>query len=376
MSTDADIARRRKAVSGTRAAALSSLALVLSACANSPHGRLIDLTLKPDSPTWPAPPETARYALVGELTGAADFAAARGKLRSGAGRILRAIAGLAVGKRRYQELRRPVAGFTDADGSIFVADMSLQGIAKFDMAQSKFSIWRNAARREAFVAPSAVISDGAGGVYVSDAEKGEVFRLNAEGDPVGRFGAGILKRPLGLARDPTDGAVFVADSEDYKIKKFSADGDFLSAIGGAGQTAGALNTPTYLAFSNGVLYVSDTFNFRVQEFDRDGRLLMQFGKNGDFVGAMARPKGVAVGGGGRIYVVESLFDRLLIFDDQGRLLMTLAGEGAKARSFYLPSGVWTDETGRVYVADMFNGRIVIYDELTPLAAEASNANAQ
>lgn len=355
--------------------ALAAAALAVAGCAGAPEGPLVELAVQANSPKWPPPPEQARYALVAELTGEADFVAARSKFRTGAGRILRAIAGLAIGKRRHQELQRPVSGFTDVDGSIYVTDMSLRAVAKFDMAQSKFSIWREAARRESFQAPTAAISDGAGGVYVSDAEKAEIFHLNADGAALGRFGSGALKRPIGLARDPVDGAVFVADSADYKVKKFSASGEFIGAIGAAGKAAGSLNTPTHLAYADGVLYVSDTFNFRIQEFDRDGRPLMQFGENGIFIGDMARPKGVAVGADRRIYVVESLFDRLLVFDDRARLLMTLAGEGEKARSFYLPSGVWTDATGRVYVADMFNGRIVVYQELTPLGAEANDAAA-
>lgn len=358
------------------ACAMLLAAGLLAGCAGGPSGPVIDFSVKPDSPTWPEPPDPPRYALVGEMIGEADFAAARGRLRTGAGRILRAIAGLAVGKRRYQELRRPVSGFTDEEGRIFVADMSLRAVAEFDMTQSKFHIWREAAKKEFFSAPTAVISDGAGGVYVSDAEKAEVFRLNSSGEPIDRFGAGELVRPIGLARDPVEGVVYVADSGDHKVKKFSDGGEFLSAIGGPGRKAGALNTPTYLSFSNGTLYVTDTFNFRIQMFDRNGEAISQFGENGIVVGDMARPKGVAVGGDGRIYVVESLFDRLLIFNGDAQLLMTLGGEGARANAFYLPSGVWTDDKGRVYVADMFNGRIVIYQELTPVAEEAGDGPAR
>jgi DNA-binding beta-propeller fold protein YncE len=112
------------------------------------------------------------------------------------------------------------------------------------------------------------------------------------------------------------------------------------------------------------LLVADTLNFRVQVFDRgrDGRLA--FGSIGLFVGDMTRPKGVAVGGDGRIYVVESYYDHLLIFDQDGRLLLPIGGTGSEVGRFYLPSGVWTDDLGRVYVADMFNGRIVVFKELT------------
>lgn len=350
-------------------------ALLAAGCAGAPGGRQIDFTLAPDAPAWPPAPETARFALAGELIGEEDFVD-KSKTRQGASRILRAIAGLAIGKRKYRELRRPVAGFTADDGSIFVADMSLHAIAKFDLAQSKFELWTAAARKEELVAPSAVISDGAGGLYVSDAEKAEVFHLDGQGEPVGSFGAGRLARPLGLARDPADGAIFVADAGDHTVKKFSADGELVLTIGKPGAEPGALNTPTHLAFAEGRLYVADTFNFRIQIFDRAGAELAAFGENGVMIGDMARPKGVAVGGDGRIYVVESLFDSLLVFDPDRRFLMLLRGEGRMARAFYLPSGVWTDKAGRVYVADMFNGRVVVYQELTPLEAEAQHAAAQ
>ena len=338
----------------------------LAACAGSPPGAPLDLSVGPNAPTWPRPPDAPRYALVGELIGEQNFVD-RGKLRSGAGRLFRIVVGLAIGKRRLRELRRPVTGFTAEDGAVYVTDMSLRAVVKFDLRENRLLIWRDAARKETFVAPAAVIGDGVGGVLVSDAEKAEVFRLDATGAPTGRFGGDVLLRPLGLARDAAADVIYVADAGDHTIKKFSGDGAFLGAFGGPGLRAGDFNTPTHLWFDDERLYVSDTFNFRVQEFDRAGRAIIAFGENGVVIGDMARPKGVAVGEGGRIYVVESLFDRLLVFDRQARLLMTLAGDGgAAAPAFFLPAGVWTDAAGRVYVADMFNGRILVYQELTAL----------
>lgn len=364
-------------ISAMRIGRLASAAALLAAaaCAGGPSGPAVDFSPPPDAQTWPAPPEIARYAYAGEIIGEEDFSAARSKIRTGAARVLRAIAGLAVGKRRYQELRRPVDGFRNADGSIIVADMSLKAVVKFDFENSKFLVWREAGDKETFEAPSAVASDGAGGVLVCDADKAEVIRLSPEGEPAGRFGAGVLKRPLGVTRDPASGTIFVSDGGDHTVKKFDASGNLIGVIGGPGGEPGKFNMPTHLTFHDGVLYIADTFNFRIQELTPDGEPLAVFGKNGLNIGDMARPKGVAVGGGGRIYVVESLFGRLLVFDPNGQLLMTLTGEGRRANNFYLPSGVWTDEAGRVYVADMFNGRIIAYQELTPLATEEPDAGA-
>lgn len=361
-------------VARSRPLAAFAACVIAAGCAST-AAPPIDFTPNADAAVWPKPPEAARYAYAGEVIGEADFVTARSQVRSGAARVLRAIAGLVVGKRKYGELRRPIYGFRDADGAMIVADMSLRAVVKFDFDQSKFIVWRLAADTETFEAPSAVVSDGAGGVYVSDAEKAEVFHLSASGDPVGRLGADTLKRPLGLAREPVFGDLFVSDGGDHTIKKFSASGHLLAVFGGPGLEKGQFNTPTHLAFHDGALYVADTFNFRVQKLTSKGEPILAFGENGLKIGDMARPKGIAIGGDGRIYVVESLYGRLLVFNPDGRLLMTLAGKGRYARNFYLPSGVWTDSSGHVFVADMFNGRVVAYQELTPLAGEGVDAGA-
>ena len=96
--------------------------------------------------------------------------------------------------------------------------------------------------------------------------------------------------------------------------------------------------------------------------------MFDFGELGLVVGNMSRPKGVAIGGGGRIYVVESYYDHLLIFDHYGKLLLPIGGTGREVGQFFLPAGVWTDDHHRVYVADMFNGRIIVLSELTGLEA--------
>jgi DNA-binding beta-propeller fold protein YncE len=94
--------------------------------------------------------------------------------------------------------------------------------------------------------------------------------------------------------------------------------------------------------------------------------VLDFGELGLFVGDMSRPKGVAIGGNGRIYVVESFYDHLLIFDPDGKLLLPIGGSGREVGQFYLPAGVWAGSQGRVFVADMFNGRVVVLAEQTGL----------
>ena len=47
----------------------------------------------------------------------------------------------------------------------------------------------------------------------NDADLGAVFVLDAQGEPQGVIGRGLLQRPTGLARDPRSGLLFVADTQ-------------------------------------------------------------------------------------------------------------------------------------------------------------------
>lgn len=347
-------------------AALLFLAPALAGCA-APEGDIAPpLAATPDRGVWPSPPDQPRYALAGILTGEQDFVDPDKRGSSGLKTAFDWIVGLATGGRRYKELRRPVSGLVRPDGSVLVIDAGYRGVAVFDMTAKRFLIWDEAAKGVPFVSPVQIAEDGLGGYLVTDAEMRQVIRLDGTGEPTGSFGGEVLKRPTGVARDPLTGMIYVADTAAHDIKVFDATGTLLDTVGGPGREAGRLNTPTHLTFRGDRLFVADTLNFRIQAFNRDGSPVLEFGELGLFVGNMSRPKGVAIGGEGRIYVVESYYDHLLIFDPEGQLLLPIGGTGQGIGQFYLPAGVWTDESQRVYVADMFNGRIVVLAELTGL----------
>ncbi|RMD62371.1 MAG: hypothetical protein D6826_07555, partial [Alphaproteobacteria bacterium] len=303
-----------------------SVFLALASC--SARGPAVAPTLEPgpDAPVWPKPPETPRYALAGTLIGERDFLAAEddtGPVRS----ALSWLAGIVVGEPDYIELRRPMSGLTDDLGRVLVIDASHQAVVVFDMDKRRLRLWREAARGVRFVSPIALSVDGAGGFLVTDSELGEVFRLGPDGSPRGRFGKGILDRPTGIARDPVSGHIYVADTARHNIKVFNEDGTLRGTIGRRGTAPGEFNAPTHLLFRNNRLYVADTLNFRIQILDRTGDGRLTFGRLGLFVGELTRPKGVAVGGNGRIYVVESYYDHLLVFAPDGKLLLPIGGTG-------------------------------------------------
>lgn len=322
----------------------------------------LTLDAAPNAKVWPAPPEKARYVFIRSLIGEKDFLDEK-KVEESMKSTFAWLVGLTVGDADIAELQRPVSGMTDKAGNIYVTDASRQAVMVFDMADRRLLIWEYATKGQRFKAPIGIVDDGAGNFLVTDSELQAVFRLDAKGNPIGAFGAGLLSRPTGIARDPKTGRIFVADTNVHNIKIFSRDGALVDTFGARGDKPGQFNFPTHLAFKHGNLYVADTLNFRIQVLNSSGDNRLTFGRLGQFIGDLTRPKGVAVSRDGRIYVVESYFDHLLVYNKFGKLLIAIGGAGKQTGKFFLPSGVWTDDSGKVYVADMFNGRIVVLGEL-------------
>lgn len=353
-------------MSGAAGALLAAaLAFVLAGCAGEPLVMRLEATATEAGRMFP-PPETQevpRYRYLGQLVGQSNFRPAEGSRRSGARQLVALITGLDEAPEQPRVLQRPQSGVVDEAGRVLVTDVSRNAIFVFDEKAGRLDLWDRATAREPFAAPIGIALGEGGELLVTDAELARVFRLGPDGTPRGEFGAGLLQRPVGVARDPKTGRVFVADTHAHDIKVFDGAGRLVATWGQRGEQPGELNYPTHLTFVNGTLMVVDTMNARVQGFDAEGRPTLTLGQRGRYVGNLVRPKGVAADDEGNLYVVESMYDTLLVFDPKGQLLMHLGGTGTEAGRFYLPAGVWTDSRSRVFVADMFNGRVAVFQFL-------------
>jgi DNA-binding beta-propeller fold protein YncE len=339
--------------------------LMLSGCAETKYVMRFDPEQRAagTTATWPAAPETARYGYVGELVGEQNFVPEAGDTRSKGMKVLAWLVGLFDSDEDRTVLKRPQSGTVDAEGRIYVTDVSNHAVFVFDQAAGKLLVWNRAMPNKRFVTPIGIAIGAGGQILVADAELGRVFRLDREGKPTGSFGEGILTRPTGLARDAQRGRIYVSDTHAHDVKVFDDNGLLLETIGHRGEGEGELNFPTHLAFAADKLYVTDGMNARVQIYDTQGQVAGTLGQRGLFIGNFTRPKGVTVDPSGNIYVVESFYDSLLVFNSEGSFLMPLGGTGKEVGQFYLPAGVWSDPRGRIYVADMFNGRIAIFQLL-------------
>lgn len=314
-------------------------------------------------PVWPSPPEVPRFIYAGQLTGEANFLDDSGESASQVANALAWLVGIGQVKKVPVVLQRPQSGMVDAAGRIYVTDVSRRAVFVFDNVAGQLKVWGLAEAGINFKAPIGVVAGTDGNILVTDAELGLVAVIGPDGTPRRSFGAGILKRPTGIARDPERGRIYVADTRGNDIKVFDDQGMLLDRIGQAGDGAGALNSPTHIAFSGNHLYVTDTLNARVQVFTPEGDFVRSFGRRGVYLGNLSLPKGVTVDSAGNVYLIESYFDHLLIFDKKGQFLLPIGGTGHGIGEFYLPAGIWMDDKERIYVADMFNGRVVIFQSL-------------
>ena len=347
--------------------------VLLTGCASTDTIRgQLNYDLRPEEARpavfWPPAPERPRYRYLGELVGQPNF-----KQNTTSKSTLSTAFSWIVGLFETNTellLQRPQHGTVSDSGRVYVIDTGRNAVIGFDPnpppedesddKDGHLLVWEMAAPNVRFESPVAVALIWNGDLAVSDSKLGIVIRLNAQGKPIGMFGASQLKRPTGLAFDAQRGLLFVADTVAHDIKVFDASGQLVNTFGTQGEGEGQFNAPTHLAFSGGHLYVSDTLNSRVQVFNPDGSRVREFGERGLYVGNFMRPKGVALGDAGITYVVESYYGHLLAYNKQSELLLDINGSGLKGGEFRLPAGVWTDKQGRLFIADMFNSRVVVF----------------
>ncbi|MDH4235201.1 MAG: hypothetical protein OEV15_08725, partial [Gallionella sp.] len=161
---------------------------------------------------FPAPPDEPRYRYAGELIGEENFQPDSMVNRSSATRFFEWLVGISGYGDDPIVLQRPQSGMVDAEGRIYVTDISRGAVYVFDKLAGQLDVWERSGKNERFVAPIGIAQGLQGEILVADAELHSVFRLNSSGEPVGEFGRDVLMRPTGLAFDVKRGLVYVADT--------------------------------------------------------------------------------------------------------------------------------------------------------------------
>lgn len=283
--------------------------------------------------------------------------------------------GTADGSPAVARFDRPAGIAVDAQGNAFVADLAAHTIRRI-AADGRTSTLagtpglpgdadgQGATAR--FKAPTAVVLDGAGGVFVADTGNHTIRRVTAEGvvstvaGTAGQAGAGVAGQPAGTTSGPAllsrfnspsalarDGdRLFIADTLNHQIRVLQAGQ--VKTHAGTG-TAGAavvtetnplmarFNRPAGLALraSDKLLFVLDAGNCVLRGINSAGTVGLMAGHNGDcqtrddanpfnarlntkIVNPDLTPA-MAIAGDGRVYFSEPgiVQARLRFFADNG-----------------------------------------------------------
>ena len=323
------------------------------------------------------------------------------------------------GPASQAQLNFPTGVAVDGAGNLYIADTNNDRIRKVDSAGTITTIAGTGERRfggdggpaiqAQLDAPSGVVVDGAGNLYIADRANHRIRKVDSTGTITTIAGTGErgfggdggpatqarLNNPYGVAVDGA-GNLYIADLANHRIRKVDSTGTITTfagtgerGFGGDGGPASQaqLNFPTGVAVDEaGNLYIADWSNARIRKVDGTGTITtiagtgeLGFGGDGGpaIQAQLGDPTGVAVDGAGNLYIADQYNNRIRRVDSTGTLT-TIAGTGERGFSgdsgpatqaqLDDPTGVAVDGAGTLYIADASNHRIRL---LTPTATGSS-----
>ncbi len=204
-----------------------------------------------------------------------------------------------------------------------------------------------------------------GMTYISDGEKGEIWKIEADGRS--SVLAKGLDTPSAVAIDK-NGDLLVADSGTHTIKKIDESGN-ISLVAGVeassgnndGDTSASLfNAPIGIVAADNKIYVADTYNDRIRLIENGQVRTIAGSTTGFSDGTEPRfntPTGLALWHD-KLLVADTGNNRIRVVEPDGSV-WTLAGNGVSdlvngsllSASFVHPTGIAVDPDGTIYVTD-------------------------
>lgn len=172
-----------------------------------------------------------------------------------------------------------------------------------------------------FKKASAFTITSAGNIYVSDAARDEIIKLDTLGNylkDVGGYGwdEGTFDQPVDVFASPLN--VYVTDKNNHRIQRFDKDLNFISLLSthDSDNPAERFGYPLSAVTSNqGDLFILDSENKRILKFDLFGNFIMNFGGFDAGAYALVNPKQMVVSPSNNLYVLDG--SKILVFDQYG-----------------------------------------------------------
>lgn len=218
-----------------------------------------------------------------------------------------------------ETLAFPVAACQDGFGNTYVLDIySTDGLVKVFDDKGKF-MYKLAPQMSPEAQPVDVAVDGDGNIYIADMGVGEIFKYNTDG-LVGKIKPSEDFYPRSIAIDLNDAIIIMSYN---KVYKFSKNQEQELCFGKAGQREGEFGvagSEFYVGPSGadvdtyGNIYIADTLNHRLQKFDSNGNFLKCYQMD-----ESDAPQDVAVDSKGYLYVA-TCSGSLIKFDPDGKIV--------------------------------------------------------
>jgi uncharacterized protein YegP (UPF0339 family)/sugar lactone lactonase YvrE len=264
---------------------------------------------------------------------------------------------------------------TNSDAEAFINTLSIDANipsapagSMLERPPSFVTKWGQMGERDGrFVTPQGVAVDSSGNVYVADMGMDRIQKFDSEGTFSTKWGSagdenGEFHEPQGVAVD-SSGNVYVADTVNHRIQKFDFEGTFSTKWGSQGDRDGEFNGPRGVDVdSSGNVYVTDELNHRIQKFDSEGTFIGEWGSEGTEDGEFKDPMGVAVDSSDNVYIGDGGNNRIQKFDSEGTFMAKWGSQGEGNGEFgngvfSSPTGVAVDSSNNVYVSEQGSNRI-------------------
>jgi uncharacterized protein (TIGR03437 family) len=278
-----------------------------------------------------------------------------GRLVSIAGTGIRGLA-IEVGPAATTPLSFPAGLFTDASGSLWIADSGNHAIRRV-----AGSVMVTVPVPNDFVnLPTAVAVDTSGNLFVASAGYDQGVRVSASG------AATVITRPArDLALDATGNVFVVAGS---LVRRYDPSGSVVAIAGGTEQFRGDggpasqawFDSPQDIKADHGrTFYIADTRNNRIRRVSPTG--VVSTAASG-----LAAPEGIVVDRAGNLFIADTGNHRVRRLSPDGQMAVIAGtgvagfnGEAVDARDAQLsfPTSLAIDIDGTLLIADTGNHRI-------------------
>lgn len=216
--------------------------------------------------------------------------------------------------------------------------------------------------RGQFDKPRGIAVDAEGNLYVADLSNARIQKFSPAGDflsVLGRAGTGDgeLREPNGIAID-SNANIYVADALNHRLIKFKSDGTFEKHW--SGPEPGFYGVRDVAIAPSKQIYVLDQGRTRVVRLDPDGELFAEWGSAGTGEGEFKDPTGLAIGGD-RVYVTDTGNNRVQVFDLDGKFIRQWDVPEWDKYIWHYPDAVFDEQTKRLYVTSGWSNEVLIYD---------------